>query len=72
MAERDLNIRQRMQHRDPVRAHFTKSLNALHASDVVPAPPAIADSEIAEKLAQAHEDLLNVFERYARTHDATS
>jgi hypothetical protein len=63
-AEFHLNVRQRSQHRNPVRQYLLRLLNALFQDAAVPPPPVTGDEEIDRKLLEAKKQLLLLFEEY--------
>ena len=63
-AEFNLNVRQRSQHRNPVRQYLLRLLNALFQDAPAPPPPVTGDEEIDGKLLEAKKQLLLLFEEY--------
>ena len=63
-AEYHLNVRQRRQHRDPVRQYFLRLLNALFQHAPVPHPPVTGEEEIDRKLLEAKKQLILLFAEY--------
>ncbi len=63
-AEFQLNVTQRSLHRNPVRQYFLRLLNALFHDAPAPPPPVTGDEEIDQRLLDARDRLILLFEEY--------